>query len=346
MAQNILVLSDGVPGHDRSSLGIVAALKKHRAVNARVLAVREKPALSRRLRRLLAIAMPFRLFWRAFYEEAPVPEGADALARVRQLPESGVDLVISTGPRTAAANIAVARHLKARNVYFGFGKWPTTKGYTLLLTPEQGTTGGNRAYTLRPSEIDADLLPGPHPLRPDPAGRQAALLIGGQTKHYDYTADDFECLATRLTELAVGLPWLRWTVFDSRRTPAVPFRRFTEIVAASGAPIEIVRYAEGGLLSNDAAFRSDVVLVTADSMSMICESVAARRPTGVLFADAYRPPAHDALEIEALMRLRRIFPLGMSEFDAATLTSRAGHLDLLQASQLDLLYATLEKHGI
>jgi mitochondrial fission protein ELM1 len=342
----VLILSDGVAGHDRSSLGILTALRRHRTVDAVVLPIRETRGLSRRLKRTLAGLVPFDAFWKAFYRIGGEVSPFNPLPLANELPKTPVDLVISTGPATSAANIAVARHLKAKNTYFGFTKWPADRLYTVLLTSERRRPHPHRAYTLRPSELDASELPAARPLAPNGRERHASLLFGGQSKHYCYTMEDAELLADRLVAVTKELPWLSWTVFDSRRSPQAEIDRLAEIVGRSGAPVEFVRFSEKGLLSNNPAFRSDLVLVTADSMSMLAESIASCRPTGILFADRYKPPARDAIEHEAMIADRRAFPIALSGLTGAMLLQGIAGLETLPRPQLETLYETLKRHGI
>lgn len=342
----VLILSDGVAGHDRSSLGILTALSRHRDVDAQVLPIRETRRLSRRLKRTLAGLLPFDTFWSAFYRIGGEASPFNPLPLTDRIPDGAVELVISTGPRTSAANIAVARHLKAKNVYFGFSKWPSDSFYTVLLTSERRRPHPHRGYTLRPSELDSAELPPARPIVADGAARTASILFGGQSKHYDYTMADMEQLAERLVAVTRAMPWLKWTMFDSRRSPKDAFDRLVQIVEASGAPVAFVRFAEKGLLSNNPAFGSDVVLVTADSMSMLAESIASRRPTGILFADDYVPPKRDAIEHQAMIADRRAFPITMSGLTAAALAEGVAGLEALPRSQLDSLYETVTRYGI
>jgi mitochondrial fission protein ELM1 len=342
----VLVVSDGVPGHDRSSFGILSALRKFRKVEAVLLPVEEVRRGRRRIRRTLARLMPFDSFWRGYYSVGERGALANPLALVRALPAGPIDLVISAGPATAAANIALARRYAAKNVYFGFPQWPITGAFTLLLTPALGGVRRNVAHVLRPSDLDASDLPAPRPLAVDAEVRCAALLFGGDTKHYRYTVQDLQLLAARLADLVRDLPRLRWTVFDSRRTPAEPFDHFVEATAPIRSSVEVVRFAEGGLLSNMAAFRSDLVLVTADSMSMIAEAIAARRPTVILFADDYRAPKRDKVEHDLVIARRWAFPLRFSDLEASAFLTALPRVVPMSELQLDGLHATMSRFGI
>jgi len=342
----VLILSDGVPGHDRSSLGILTALAKHRSVDARVLSIRETLRLSRRVKRTLAGLLPFGTFWTTFYRIGGEPSPFNPVPVTHAIPDGPIDLVISTGPRTSAANIAMARRLKARNTYFGFSKWPSDGFYTVLLTSERRAPHPHRAYTLRPSELDASDLPEARPLAPNGTERHASILFGGQSKHYYYTMADMELLAERIVALTRRLSWLKWTIFDSRRSPKEEFDCLVDLVAASGSAVEFVRFADHGLLSNNPAFRSDLVLVTADSMSMLAESIASCRPTGILYADRYKAPLRDAIEHQAMIADRRAFPITFSGLEAEALVKNAAALETLPGSQLDALYETVARYGI
>lgn len=342
----VLILSDGVAGHDRSSLGILTALSKHRQVEAEVLPIRETRRLSRRAKRTLAGLLPFEVFWKLFYRVGGEASPFNPLPIVHKMPKSRVDLVITTGPRTSAANIAVARHLKAKNVYFGFSKWPSDSFYTVLLTSERRRPHPHRAYTLRPSELDPSEFPEARPLAPNGAALRASILFGGQSKHYYYTVADMELLAERIVELTREIPWLTWTLFDSRRSPKEAFDRLVALVEDSGGGVEFVRFEKSGLLSNNPAFASDLVLVTADSMSMLAESIASKRPTGILFADTYQPPKRDEKELVAMIADRRAFRVTFSGLTAEALLRGAAGLETLPTSQLDALYETMKRHGI
>lgn len=336
----VLVVSDGVPGHDRASFGIVSALGRHHEIVATSIPIAEKVRGSRRVKRTLARVLPFSTYWARFYGIGERTTPANPIPQARALPDGPIDIVISTGPATAAANIALARRFRAKNIYFGFPQWPVTGAFSVLVSSAATVSRRNIVAALRPSELDASRLPRPIPLHESNSGR-GVMLIGGDTKHYRYSKHDFELLADRLNTIARELPDLTWTVFDSRRTPSLPFEHFCRRIDAGPASIGIVRYDRSGLLSNKQAFEADIVLVTADSMSMISEAVAAGRPTIVVEPDRYRPPRRDAREHAVLLAQRRIHRLRFSELDAERLVRGTAALDLIPQSEPERLYAAI-----
>ncbi len=64
---------------------------------------------------------------------------------------------------------------------------------------------------------------------------------------------DMELLAEKLIALSRALPWLRWTVFDSRRSPEAEVDHMVDWSKRAMRRSRFVRFAEGGLLSNNPA---------------------------------------------------------------------------------------------
>lgn len=294
---NVLVLTDGVAGHDRSSHGVVTALARERTVAAQWIGIEEVGGGSRRFARVAAALGDHDRFLHRRVRIAPERVAPAFHAAAAAEWPAQADVVVSTGPSTAAANIAAARRLGARNVYCGFPKWPVL-GYTVLLSPVPSRSK-RVAHVPRPSDIDAADFPPPRPLAR--AGeRVIALLFGGESKHYRYTAGDMDALAASLSGLIAALPDARFLLFDSRRTDAVLFDRL--VAGLPAERVDVRRFAAGGVASNRDAFGADLVLVSADSLSMITESLAAARPTLVIRAAGYHGPRRDREEIDAMQR--------------------------------------------
>ncbi|MEM9224286.1 MAG: ELM1/GtrOC1 family putative glycosyltransferase [Pseudomonadota bacterium] len=293
----VLVLSDGVPGHDRSSLGVVAALKDRHDLATNWLRISENKPRSRRMARVAAaLSEPER--WLAKGVSLGPNIAADGIGGEGVLHDwpPRADIVVSTGPSTAAANIAAARRYGARNIYCGFPKRPVL-GYSLILSPVPSRSA-SVALTARPSEINAENLLEPRELARD-EDRTVAVLFGGESKHYSYTAQDMETLADSLRAVLQDAATWECHVYDSRRTNDRTFAAFATAVADEPR-IALHRFVDGGLGSNSAAFDADAVIVTADSLSMMTEALAAGRPTHVVRAETYRGPPRDQGEIARL----------------------------------------------
>ena len=319
-----IVLTDGVPGHERTSTGVLAALARHRDIAPLWVPMTERRPLSRRLHRIsAALREPKRWLARNVSFAAPLPERAD--------------IVVSTGPSTAAANIALARALKARNIYCGFPKWPAL-GTTVILTPVP-SSARNALLSPRPTDIDAANLPAPRPLD-EPGPRTIALLVGGESKHYAYTEADMLTLARRLRAILDEMPQWSLLAYDSRRTSQDLFDAFAAALGADGSRVRIVRFAEAGLASNAEAFGCDLVLVTADSLSMITEAVASGRPTLVLSAPGYVGPKRDRREIDALVGQSSIARAGFDTLDRRALLSPPAPPPQSQPARLSALLET------
>ncbi|MCF3935114.1 mitochondrial fission ELM1 family protein [Acuticoccus sp. M5D2P5] len=309
---DVLVLTDGVAGHDRSSDGVVAALARHHDVRPSWLGIREIRPRSRRIARFSAALMPPDR-WIAD-RVALAPERVATAWResaVDAFPEHA-DIVVSTGPATAAANIAIARRYRAKNIYCGFPKWPV-RGFHVIVSP---IPSGSAAVleAPRPSNIDATALPAPRPLK-ETGPRTLALLFGGESKHYAYTHSDMTRLAASLR--AILERETDWTldVYDSRRTATGLFDAFLDALAPLGPRLTAHRFAAGGVASNADAYAADLVMVTADSLSMVTESISAARPTLVIRAENYVGPARDRLEIDTLISRRLVAATDFAALD-------------------------------
>jgi hypothetical protein len=248
-------------------------------------------------------------------------------------------VVVSTGPATAAANIAAARRLSARSLYCGFPKWPVT-GFSLILSPVPSRSP-RVAFTPRPTSVDGKMLPAPRPLAA-PGERMIALLFGGDTKHHCYSPAEMDTLAESLSAILAARP--RWSLlaFDSRRTAATLFDRFQDAMAPLGERVRIHRFAHSGVASNAPAFRADLALVTADSLSMTTEALAASRPTLVAAAEKYVGPARDRAELEWLARAGRI---GRTTFATLDITALETTPVPPRQSQPEALARLLSSHG-
>ncbi|MBJ3777481.1 ELM1/GtrOC1 family putative glycosyltransferase [Acuticoccus mangrovi] len=331
---DVLVLTDGVAGHDRASDGVLAALSRHHTTEAGWLGIAEVRPRSRRIARTCAaLGAPEAFLSRNTLLAPDRVAPTFASRRLADWP-ARADIVLSTGPSTAAANIAAARKYGARNIYCGFAKWPVL-GFSMILSPVVSRSP-HVAFAPRPTRIDADALPRPRHLV-DGQERRIALLFGGETKHYAYTERDMDALAEACRALLEARPTWSLVVFDSRRTASRLFDRVASALAPLAPRATVHRFTDGGIASNAEAFSADIVLVSADSLTMVTEAIAAGRPTLVVRADAYRGPDRDVRELADLAAARMIGRTTFGKLDLAALHATPMPTTISQPAALSAL---------
>lgn len=317
---NVVLLSDGIAGHFRQSEGVVAAIGRRRPVALTRIELPKRPgpvrlALSLAVR--LGLTLP--LSWH--------------LGRTA-LPASPVDLIVSAGGRTLAANVALARRLGAPNVFSGSPRrFPVSVFSRVLLSypapPEKGL------YILKPTALDPDTLPLPARRTETDMPYRIAFLIGGPTQPCPWTQEDWERMLALATGIAMN-PALRLVAVTSRRTPPAWADALTERTAGLPGLERIVDFRTAGPGSISIAYGCDAMVVSGDSMSMVTEAVAARRPVAVLMPEK-RNASRDDVTIDDLEAHKRIRLLAVSGATVEALLKSLDALEPMRANHLDRL---------
>ena len=140
---NVLLLSDGKPGHYHQAEGVIAALARLGPVNTTRLEVRRRFVIPTRiLLQLVNAGAPAARILRFGY-------GLAATA----LPPA--DVVVSAGGETLAANAAAAKQLGAANIFCGRLRRLAPEHIALVLvTLESLAAHPNHLVCLPPSPID------------------------------------------------------------------------------------------------------------------------------------------------------------------------------------------------
>jgi mitochondrial fission protein ELM1 len=318
---NLLLISDGRPGHYRLAEGIVAGLARLRAINVQRLEVR---------RRWLTPTRSLAWLMNAGLKPTQVLKlGYDIDAR--SLPDA--DIIVSAGGDTLAANVAATRLLGALNIFYGSLRRYEADDFALSLSSYERP---GQVMALKPSAFDPDTLP--------PAPAFAGLIIGGDTPDILYRPEDWQRLATYLSA-TYAYSGTQWIVSNSRRTPDEASRLVAELAAQRGGPIQSfidVRSAAAGSLV-DLFAQCATILCTADSSSMLSESVWARRPV-----ISIRPAAFKLTDAEAGYRLYLekhgwARQLAIAELAPERVAVIFSEIAPLKENPLDQLAATLKR---
>ncbi|QTN32981.1 mitochondrial fission ELM1 family protein [Akkermansiaceae bacterium] len=177
---NILILSDGKPGHANQSLGLAEAMGRIRPVRSELLELDGGKWFPGRLREAVRAAGNF-----------PAP-----------------DLIIGTGHATHLPLLWLSRKYDAHSIVLMRPSLPL-RLFDFCIAPEHDFYG---------KRVPANVITSKGALNRVIAGQREKkgklLLIGGPSKTHGY---DEAALVSRIAELAAGGGW---QLADSRRTPA------------------------------------------------------------------------------------------------------------------------------
>lgn len=270
-ALRILHLSDGRPGHYHLSEGVIAAIGRARQTDVRTLPVQRRRLVPGRVLRMALGASEI--------SPAALLGLGYGLSR-EQLGEA--DLVVSAGGETLPANVVAARTLEAPNIFVGSLRGVDPRRFSLIVTSYERHAGLPRhLVTLKPCGIDPDALS--RPVAPGGFGagdwpRLAGLLLGGNSGLFNYAPEEWRALLNFAR--AVSRAWgTRWLLSTSRRTPPPVAETAFDLAKDKDVVADFIDYRLAGPGTLPKLFgRSDVVVCTEDSSTMISEAVWARLP--------------------------------------------------------------------
>jgi len=260
-ALNLRILSDGLAGHDAQTLGIAAALGL-------------KPDIRRiRPRKFFELIAPFGpIDWREKESRAGSPIGPP-----------WPDIALAAG-RRALPYLKRLKRASGRKVFTVYVNRPASgrAAADLIVAPlHDGFFGPNVITPITPahrvsSELLAQARRAPDPRVAALSKPRAALLVGGDNRHFKFTPP----VATALREAVRALFAAGFCVMAtaSRRTPSAIAEALRTALAEGPGQLWDGE-GENPYFSMLAA--ADLILVTADSVSMIAEAVATGAPVHI-----------------------------------------------------------------
>ncbi len=309
---NVIILSDGKPGHYNQSLGIIQRLPECEAHWVDV-CFRSKwhDNLLRCIMCLLGgVPLP-KFFIHGLLSWCLCEETDAALSNI-----DTADLILSTGSSVAAVNLLLAKALRAKTVTC---RRPSPLGilyFDLAILP--------RLKRLRTKRKNVCATVGvPNPISPAildsmkmelqtemalPNCPRIGILIGGTDRHETITEQHVERLLDILAMTAEELG-VHVLLTTSRRTPeAVTARLANVLVPAAWCPL-FVEPGVGSTFTNlyqALLALSDVIIVTADSFSMVCEAASSGHPVIVLKLSCTKRPkryqVYDYMEQHSILQ--------------------------------------------
>ena len=234
--------SDGKPGHDHQSLGLVSALRERRSV----------------AEYQLDITAPGQPGWWWLSRRYPPGEG---------LPPP--DLLLGAGHATHFHLLAARRRFGGRCVVLMKPSLPRA-WFDLCIVPEHDGVEPMSNQLITRGVLNTMRPGGAH-------GSDVGLVvIGGPSRHYHW---DDDTLLQQLEQLIRMRPKRRWWLTSSRRTPvALPGRLAGELPGVEVLPFQ---QTPSGWLAERMAEAGEV-WVSEDSVSMIYEALSSGARVGLL----------------------------------------------------------------
>jgi mitochondrial fission protein ELM1 len=261
-----------------------------------------------------------------------------------QLPKAA--LVVSAGGDTLAANIATARLLGVPNIFYGSLRRYRETDFALVLTSYARHTGRARhLVTPKPNKLDPDTLPRPRgaqALGPGSPPHTAGLIVGGDagTVHFSHTDWQRVIAFLRAQKAAQGTNWIAAT---SPRTPAAAADAFAALAAETDGPLaHFIYFRERGPGTLGRLFAAaEAILVTADSSSMLSESIWVRRPVIAISPENAALPGDEQDYRQFLEESGWTQALPIRDLTPETFLGTLARITPLSENPLDLLAARL-----
>jgi uncharacterized protein len=269
-----LMLSDGRAGHYNLSLGLLAAASHLGPLDVERIDVRRGHWPGAVLARWCNSRLQPKRLLKTVY-------GMDATRL------AAVDLVVSAGAETLAANAAIAQITGAANIFYGSLRSFQPDLFQLVLTSYPSFASRPRhAFALKPSLAAGAVWSSDRPPLAVPPAR-FALLVGGNSGECRYAERDWARLFAFVEALTQATP-NTLMITNSRRTPGPVsdwFQAFAQRTGSTRISFADSRSPIAARLS-DALSLADAAIVTDDSSSMVSDTIAAGLPViGLSCAD-------------------------------------------------------------
>lgn len=317
--KTVLLLSDGRPGHFRQSEAIVLALGRRMETKVERIELIKPRIFPRRLARYAATLLPPRLVLSWLYGITTLPKA---------------DLIVSAGGNTLAANIALAKLTSTPNVFAGTPRHVDRKQFALVLTPYKSeATLPNTAHALKPCALDPTSLVAPKRWPAMPF--RIAVFIGGPIPSADFQDADWAALGELMRAMAKTFG-VRFVLVTSRRTPDAFYKACAGIVEDKNIVATFIDHRQAGTGSIAEGYATDAIFATSDSMSMITEGVAARRPVIVLTPERTEP-FRDNEAVDNLAADNRLAVMPVREAKPEQIATKLETLTPMAENHLDRL---------
>ncbi|MCZ6680711.1 MAG: ELM1/GtrOC1 family putative glycosyltransferase [Candidatus Poribacteria bacterium] len=286
-----IVLSDGKPGHYNQSLGIIQRIPEcnYHWVNVHFRSKRRDNFLRVFMRLFGGFKLPHWLI-RACLRMAFRQVTIDAIFAIHQ-----ANLVLSTGSSVAAPNLLVGQLLNAKTVTC---RRPSPVGiayFDLAILPKMYWPRRDKKNVCKTTGVPNQICPANlnaqcHQLQRDlklSDQRRVGVLVGGEDRYDTLTEKTAADFIETLTRFAANSD-TQILLTTSRRTPIAVENLIAERLSdAQLCPILVLAHRENPLIDPVRTIfaLSDLIVVTEDSFSMVCEAASSGKRAIILAVD-------------------------------------------------------------
>ena len=236
--------TDGKPGHQNQSLGLVEAIKKR--VSCLIHEWEIPPSLIQRWK--------WRKDWKAEVKKLPQPH-----------------LIIGAGHRTHSMVLRAQRQCGGKSVVLMRPSLPLS-WFDLCVVPQHDQVKLRSNVMQVRGVLNAITASGQQKLS------QGLVLIGGPCRHVDWSD---ELVVEQIDRILKSSPSMQWILTTSRRTPPSFLKHLADKCHAANLTVTPVSETQSGWVAEKLAC-SKQVWATSDSVSMLYESITSGASTGVL----------------------------------------------------------------
>ena len=294
--KNILIISDGIPGHFNQSKGVAALLAKRHSSKIKIT---DLQFISHSLRGFITV-------FSRFLMKLPNPLTAKIISTLySNISTSELDLIIAAGGKTAPYTAALRILSQVPVIQLGSPRGLHSSLFNALVTVER--------YYEDSSNIIASITPS---LYSPEVCRQAAevkglrehllFLIGGEGIGYSYKEDEWDDLIKAIKQLhkTTNLPI---TIVTSRRSDPIVEKKIRSQL--QNIPLNYSAWFHQGAKNfNLAALFGSAknIFVTEDSAMMISESISSGKPVTTLFPRGIQSPLRYKAHMQKYLDLNLI----------------------------------------
>lgn len=268
----VAILSDGIPGHENQSIGILNLLEEEIPIKYDVIVLNQKFYPFRAL---------IKIYKKLLSQNLSIRNAKKIKNLYQDLELENVDLLIATGGNTAHISASLGKIYNLMTIQNGKAGGVKSENFTVHITLNKKNGFSNIQSFFPPNRIK----PFENIVKKN---NKALFLIGGNGSGYVYRIDDFISFVKNIENFSIKYN-ISPIIATSRRTP----KAFEDLIYSNLRDIcdssSVWFHKDNSNYNFNDLFKSaDMIFVTEESSSMIAEAICTGLPVCTLFPEKYK----------------------------------------------------------